>query len=566
MTGFDETVDWVVIGSGAGSMISALKMRNAGKSALVLEKSSWIGGTTAKSGGVMWVPANRFMEPGEDSTAAAIAYLDAVVGDASDASGTSPERRRRYIEEAPAMVDYLVGQGVALERGSHFWPDYYDELPGGCKTSRTVVAKPFNKKELGNYAPLLRQGFLEVPARLDDGMKLPFMKHSWKIKWIFAKIAFAVVTGKLTGKHWTTAGAALQGRMLQAALKAKVDIRVNSPVTEVLTEGGRAIGVVMLQDGKPRRIGARIGILVNAGGFSHNQAMRDRYQPGTSVKWSNAIESDTGDLHIELDRIGGVLAQMEEFVGCPVTMEPGSETSYVKASMQSVTCKPHAILVDQSGARYMNEGGSYELYCKTMLERNQAVPAVPSWAILDSNFMEKYALAGKPGGKPIPQSWIETGYLKQADTIEQLAEIIGIDPKALSSSIKRWNGYVASGRDEDFGRGARAYDNWLGDPFFKDGPNHCMGRIDRAPFYAVQVLPGDVGTYGGVIIDEFARVLQADGAAIKGLYACGVSTASIFGRVYPGAGASIGPSMCFGWLASRHGLGEFDQDMIAVTR
>jgi 3-oxosteroid 1-dehydrogenase len=555
MPGFDETVDWLVVGSGAGSISSGLLMRQAGKSVIVLEKTPFFGGTTAKSGGVMWIPNNRFMDPGEDSPEKATAYLEAVVGDDSDAPGTSKDKRLTYVTEAPRALDFLVSQNVRLERGSKFWPDYYDELPGGCKTSRTVTALPFNKKELGDWASKLRQGFLDVPAKLDDGMKLPFAKHSWAIKRIYAKIALRVVLGKLTGKHWVTAGAGLQGRLLQAGLKAGIDIRLESPVSELMVEQGKVVGVVTLKSGRPWRIGSRLGVLVNAGGFAQNQAMRDKYQPGTRAAWSNTPEGDTGEMHLEMERIGGVLAQMDEMVGFQSTVAPGFDQAFVKPGMQAVTGKPHAILVDQSGMRYQNEGGSYELYCETMLKRNRVVPAIPSWAIMDSQFMEEYEFGGTAGIGKKPKSWIDSGYLKQADTIEQLAKLIKVDPNALKTTVDRWNGFVDKGVDEDFHRGERAYDNWLGDPFFKDGPNKSMGRIEKGPFYAVDVIPGDVSTYGGVVTDTHSRVLRGDGSVIDGLYATGVSTASAMGRVYPGAGASIGPSMVFGYVAAKHAAG-----------
>jgi 3-oxosteroid 1-dehydrogenase len=190
-----------------------------------------------------------------------------------------------------------------------------------------------------------------------------------------------------------------------------------------------------------------------------------------------------------------------------------------------------------------------------MLKRNLAVPAIPSWAIMDSQFMEEYQLCGTAGIKKKPKSWVESGYLKQADTIEELAKLINVDPAALKATVDRWNNFVVKGADEDFHRGERAYDNWLGDPFFKDGPNKSMGRIEKAPFYAVDVVPGDVGTYGGVVTDANSRVLRGDGSPIKGLYATGVSTASPMGRVYPGAGASVGPSMVFGYVAAKHATG-----------
>ncbi|MCW1428182.1 FAD-binding protein [Novosphingobium sp. JCM 18896] len=552
MANFDETFDWVVVGCGGGSMSSALLMRQAGKSVVILEKSPFAGGTTCKSGGVMWLPNNPFMDPGEDSTEKGITYLDAVVGDDADAPGTSHEKRLAYITEGRKMVEFLVKQGVQLRRGSVFWPDYYDEYPGGCKTSRTIVAEPFDKNELGEWAPKLRKGFLEVPVLLDDGMKLPFMTTGKKIGF-FAKTGLKVVLGKLTGKSYVTAGAALQGRMLKAALGAGVDIRVETPVNELIIENGKVVGVVASKDGKPWRVGANLGVLVNAGGFSRNQEMRDKYMPGTNSAWSMTNEADEGDMHREMERHGGVLAQMDQMVGFQMTRAPGWEDEYVAPGAQSITAKPHAILVDQTGVRYLNEGGSYEEYCERMVVRNRTAPAVPSWAVFDRQYLELYPLANGGQGK-IPQKWVETGYLKQAATIEELAKLIDVDPATLKATVDRWNGFVDKGVDEDFHRGERAYDEFLGDPR-REKQFRSLGRIDKGPFYAVDVVPGDVSTYGGVITDVNSRVLRGDGSAIEGLYATGVSTASPMGKVYPGAGASVGPSLTFGWIAAKHAAG-----------
>ena len=547
MSSYDEIFDWVVVGSGAGSMASALVMRHAGKSVLILEKTSFVGGTTAKSGGVIWVPNNRFLaaDEADESAEKAITYLDGVC---EDLPGSSHERRLAYVTEAPKMVDFLVGQGIALERGSNFWPDYYDEAPGGCHTSRTVVAKPFNKKKLGPWEDKLRQGFMPMKVKLDDGMKFAYVGKSWPITWSFLKTGVGMVIGKLLGQHWVTAGAALQGRMLQASLTSGVEIRTDTPVTELIIENGRLTGVSTSNG----RIGATLGVLVNAGGYAQNQAMRDRYMPGTKAIWSNTPEGDTGDLHVEMARIGGVLAQMDQMVGYQTSQMPGYEKGYVRPPMQSVTGKPGAILVDQSGVRYMNEGGSYELYCQTMLERNKTVPAVPSWAIFDATFAAKYPIGGVKM-KKFYAMWRKAGYLKEADTIEGLGAQLGCNPATLRSTIDRWNGFVDTGHDADFNRGHRAYDKWLGDPFH--GPNPALGRIETGPFFAVDVVPGDVSTFGGVVTDALGRVERADGSVIEGLYACGVSSASVMGGVYPGAGASIGPSLTFGFVAAKHAAG-----------
>lgn len=554
MSGFDETFDFVAVGSGGGSMCASLVMRSAGKSAVILEKTDLVGGTTARAGGVMWIPNNPFMRRDgiEDSSDKALSYLNAVIGDASDAPGATSARRRSFVNEAPRMIEFLVSQGVKLTRAS-YWPDYYDELPGGSVPGRTVVAELFNANELGAWQPKLRPNVLPLPAMLEDIMKLQTIKISWKTKLLAAKIGLRAIGARLTGRHWVTGGAALQGRMLQAVLKQGIEIRTGSPVSELIVEDGTVTGVVTVKDGRPWRVGARLGVLVNAGGFSHNQTMRDQYQPGTQTKWSMAMRPDQGEMIEEMMRRGAAIAQMEEFVGYQHTIPPGSENSDIKPPAQSMTAKPHAILVDQSGVRYMNEGGSYMAYCKAMFERHKTVPAVPSWAILDSQYLRKYMLAGTMPGSKKPQRWYDEGYLRKGDTIEELAAQLNMKPATLRATVDRFNGFVAKGRDEDFRRGSRAYDRWLGDPYHK--PSAALGSISAGPFYAVPVVPGDVGTYGGVVTDEFARVLRQDGSVISGLYATGISTASVMGRVYPGAGCSIGPAFTFGYIAAKHAAG-----------
>jgi 3-oxosteroid 1-dehydrogenase len=553
MDNVDETFDFVVVGSGGGSMCSALVMRAAGKSVLILEKTPLIGGTTARSGGVMWIPNNCFMaEAGvEDSFDKAMTYLQATAGRSENAPGASLARLQAYAREGSTMVEFLVAQGIRLARVS-YWPDYYDERPGSSEAGRTVVAELFNLNELGPWKSKLRPNFLAMMAPLDEVLKLRFIKHSWEARMLALKLVLRTVGSKLLGRHYVTAGAALQGRMLQAAVRAGVEFRTESPVSGLIVEDGAARGVVTSKNGKPYRVAARLGVLVNAGGFSHNQQMRDRYQPGTFSNWSQTAEGDTGEMILEMMRHGAAIAQMDEMVGNQISIPPGMENEVIKPVVQGVTAAPHAILVDQSGVRYMNESGSYMAYCKGMLERNRTVAASPSWAVLDSQFIRNYMLANSMPGANKPESWFKEGYLRKADTIEELAHQLKIDPAALRGTVDRFNGFVAQNHDDDFNRGDRAYDRWLGDPFHKQ--NASLGAISEAPFYAVPVYPGDVGTYGGVVTDQHARVVRADGSIIKGLYATGISTASVMGRVYPGAGASVGPSFVWGYVAAQHAL------------
>ena len=447
MSGFDETFDFVVVGSGAGSMCAALIMRTAGKSAVILEKTNLIGGSTCRSGGVMWIPNNPFMKRDgiPDSPEQAAKYLDTLLGEeTTDAPGASRTRRKQFLEQAPRMVQFLQSQGVKLTRVKH-WPDYYDDLPGGSEHGRTVIAELFNINELGPWKARLRPTTIVAPkpaqaANIEEMMQLGLMKHSWRVKFLAFRVVIRGIIAKLTGKQYTAGGAALQGRMLQACLREGVDIRTDSTVSEIIVEGGAVKGVVTVKDGKPWRIGARLGVLVDAGGFTHNQRMRDQYTPGTSVKWTIASPGDTGEMIEEMMRIGAAVAQMEERVGFQTSIVPGTEDADMKAGIQSVTAKPHAILVDQSGVRYMTEGGSYMAYCQGMLERNKTVPAVPSYAIMDSQYMADYMFASRMPGAPIPQMWFDSGYMKKSGTIEGLAQQLKIDPSALKGTVDRWNG------------------------------------------------------------------------------------------------------------------------------
>jgi 3-oxosteroid 1-dehydrogenase len=547
MQDFDEVFDFVVVGSGGGSMCAGLVMRKAGRSVLILEKTDLIGGSTSKAAGVMWIPNNRFMrEDGiEDSHEQAAAYLDSVVGDNDDTPGASRERRQAYLREAPAMVDFLVSQGLKLCRVKS-WPDYYDERPGGNEPGRTVMAQLFNVNELGAWRSKLRPSLFQVAAPMWEAMDLPMFRIGWRGRRALIKMIWRTLSAKLTGKQWATAGEALQGRMLQAALKAGIEIRNNAPVRELVVENGGVVGVVTQKDGRDWRVGVRSGVLLNAGGFAHDQAMLDKYIPNVRSEWSVAAPGDTGDMHKEMIRVGAAMAQMEEMVGNQMTLPP--EVGPQPIQMQ--LAKPHAFLVDQTGVRYMNESGSYMEFCRNMLARHAQVPAVPSWWIMDSQFIERYMLGSSMPGANKPAGWFTSGYLKKADTIEELAKTCGLDPAALKATTDRFNDFAYKGSDADFHRGDRAYDRWLGD--YTHGPNMALGAVEKGPFYAVAVVPGNVGTYGGVVTDAHARVMRPDGSIIAGLYATGTTTASVMGRKYPGAGCSIGPAFTWGYVAAKH--------------
>jgi 3-oxosteroid 1-dehydrogenase len=445
------------------------------------------------------------------------------------------------------MVDFLVSQGLKLRRVP-IWPDYYDFQ--GCSTAgRTVVAELFDANLLGEWRSKLRPNFLPLPANLEEAMLLPHMSRMGAARMALAKIMWRLIISKLRGKRLVAAGAALQGQMLYQALKAGVDIRVNAGVKQLICDGERVTGVVTQQD---RKIGARLGVLINAGGFARNQRMLDKYISGTSTAWTNVAPGDTGEMIEEAVRIGAAVAQMDERIGSPMALPPGA--AGLLPGMQGDVSKPHAIVVDQSGLRYMCEAGSYVDFCVSMIERHKHTPAVPSWLVMDSQYVAKYMLAGTmPGLKSKPKAWFEQGFLRQGNTLAELAAACGLDPATLTATVERFNGYVAQGRDDDFQRGARTYDQWLGDPLH--APSKSLGTLEKGPFYALQVYPGDVSTWGGVVTDAQARVLRADGSCISGLYATGTSAATVMANRTAGAGTSVGPAFTWGYVAALHALG-----------
>jgi 3-oxosteroid 1-dehydrogenase len=548
-----EAFDFIIVGSGGGSMCAALVARSLGKSVLILEKTSLVGGTTSRSGGAMWVPHNCFMirDRIEDSPERAMTYLDHVVGDREDTRGATRERRMTYVREAPLMLEFLLQEGIKFHRYP-YWPDYNDDLPGGLEHGRVVVADLFNVNELGPQKSTLRPNYIPFPASLEDAMRIPLATRTVRAKLTVAKVGMRMATSKLTGKQWIGGGAALQGRMFKRSLQVGVDIRTDAPVERLLADAdGHVIGVRASVGGVKRDFLARDGVLVNAGGFARNQSMRDKYQPGTRADWSVVCSGDTGEMIQEMMGLGAAVAQMDEMVGIQVTLPPDNRE--IHPMVMPELFKPHSIVVDQSGERYLREAQSYQSFCHDMFARNRSVPAIHSWMIMDSQYVGKYMVSENLPWAKLPESWFETGFLVKGETLHALARACKLDPRKLVASVDRFNRFALNGKDEDFHRGDRAYDRFYADPTHKPSPT--LGTIERAPFYAYRVYPGDIGTTGGVVCDVHARVLREDGSVIAGLYATGNSTASVMGRAYPGGGSCVGPSFVWGYVAAKHALG-----------
>lgn len=542
---FDESFDFVIVGSGAGSVPAALATKALGGTSIILEKQDVFGGSTAYSGGVAWIP-NSPLHGSADSEQAGRAYLDALIpGDGGKAAPHA--KREMFLQKGPEAIEFLLDQGIKFILV--LWPDYYPQLPGGHASGRSLMCELFDLNELGEWKDKLGffHGFPRLPVNSWEFKNLTLARRTWPGRIAALRLAARMAADKLTGRVRVGSGNALQGRMLQAALEAGIPIHLSTKMTDLIEEAGHVRGVLVSGPTGLRRIAARRGVLLDTGGFSHNKAMRELHQPKpASTAWTQANPGDTGEAIAMAQALGADVDLMNEAWWTPGSLTPDGR--YAGFHVPGESGKPHIVIVDQSGARIGDESGAYMEFGQRMYARG----AVPAFAILESRALKHYNWGPIMGRKSI-EPFVGSGYLKRADTLEALAGLCGIDPGGLVAEIARFNRFAESGVDEDFQRGASAFGRHMGDPTNK--PNPSLGKIEEGPFYAVTIWPMDVGTSGGLVTDEHARVLRPDGSAIRGLYATGNATAPVVGACYPGAGASIGAGIAFGYVAARHALG-----------
>ncbi|WP_174274467.1 FAD-binding protein [Sphingomonas bacterium] len=549
MTGhWDEETDLIVIGSGGGAFAAALAAVNAGLSVIIFEKGSRFGGSTAMSGGILWLPGNPVLKRtgDSDSIAEGRTYLDALIGQ-TDPSST-PSRREAFLQAIAPMVAMLEGEGLKFY-ACEGYSDYYDDLPGGHSAGRAIGAKMISAKRLGDDRDRLQllPGW-NLPIATDEFAAMSLAARTIKGKIMTLRVAARSLRQKLEGAPLYFRGAALQARMLLAVRKRGIDLRAKSPVAGLIEEDGAITGVrITPKDGEERRVRARRGVLIAAGGYARNPDLRRRHQQlGSGSDWTMANPGDTGDLLTEAIAHGAATAHLDQSWWVPVSLKANGQIAGFHSPQEMQ--KPYCITVNAKGARFVNEGASY-------MELGQAMRAhdgVPAWVVMDARHRRYYPWGAVPP-RVMPGSWLKSGYMKRAGTIEELAAQCGIDAEGLKRTVERFNRFAHAGRDEDFHRGDRAYDRYQADPRVK--PNPSLGAIEQAPFYAVRIVPGDVGTAGGLMADEDGRVLRADGSPIAGLYVTGNASAPVFGSTYPGPGASIAASFVFGYRAARHAAG-----------
>ena len=539
------TVDVLVLGSGVGGLVGALTAKELGLQAVVVEKSARLGGSSAMSGGGIWLPCNPLIESlgVTDTPELARQYLAAVVGDAGPSA--SLERQAAFLEGARDIWTFLQRRQVRLVHSWH--PDYYAQLPGGLNPGRSVESDFVDGRPLGSLLAKLppRVAPLVTLSR-ENGSLYRGMRSLRNIRTIMWAM-LRTISARLQGKELLSMGRGLVGQLLLEIQREQVPVWTESVATEPIVENGRIVAMTVIRGGEATLVRVKRGVLIATGGFARNHEMREQYSPRpVATAWTLANMGDQGD-GIKLGMsVGGATALMDQAWWVPVMyMPPDGRVSFV----QYERCLPGSIIVDSQGKRFFNEAVPYMEAGQRMLQHHGEVPAVPCWLIFDRTFRRRYVF-GARAPWVTPRSWTRSGILKTAGSISELATHCGIDAGGLNETIARFNGFAGSGRDGDFHRGQVPYDRHNGDS--TNEPNPCLAPIVQAPFYAAAIYPGDVGTCGGLLTDQHARVLTAGGAPIDGLYATGNAAAPVSGTIYPGAGMSIAASMVFGRRAVQH--------------
>lgn len=548
MTQWDYETDLLVVGSGGGGMTAALVGKLGGLNALILEKTEYFGGSTALSGGTVWVPENYVMaEAGlPDSYEQAALYLETIIGER-----IPRVKQQAYLHASREMLAYLRDHTQVKFQLTPGYTDYYPELPGGTLGGRGVEPIPINGKQLGDEFKHLRPSIFEAPLGLaltsKEYRQVGMLTSTLEGLLAGMKIGLRAAYCAVAGIKLLTLGQALAARLRLSLLDAQVPIWISTPVDELIVENQRVVGARAAKDGQQIRIKANAGVVLAAGGFPLNEAMREKYHPHPiTADWTSASPGNTGDAIQMGQAIGGTLDLMEDAWWGPASIPPASVPFFHVGER----AYPGGIIVNSQGKRFMNESAPYVDAVKEIYRHNhEHSRTIPSHFIMDQRFKNKYIFGTLFPLVSIPKEYLDSGYFVKADTLEELADKIEISAQGLKETVERFNQFAATGSDKDFNRGESAYDRYYGDPTVK--PNPCLAPVKKPPFYSVKIYPGDIGTKGGLVTDEHARVLLGDGNIIPGLYAVGNTSASVMGNSYPGPGGTIGPAMTFGYIAAK---------------
>jgi succinate dehydrogenase/fumarate reductase flavoprotein subunit len=551
----DTTVDLLVVGSGSG-LAAALAAADLGLSVLIVEKSSFVGGSTARSGGALWLPHSQVLDGAGagDTAERAQTYLDAVV------DGTaSAQRSAAFLAHVGATVDLLRRTTPMRLFWAKDYSDYHPEAPGGSAAGRTCECRPLDTAVLGEYRAKLRPGVMEVkvpmPTTGADYRWLNLMaKVPRKGLPLVAKRLAQGVGGLLMGRHYAAGGQALAAGLFAGVLKAGTPIWLDTTLTGLVTDNdGGVTGAVVDHGGRSVTITARHGVVLAAGGFDHHMDMRRKFQSDSLADHASlGAETNTGDAIRLGQDVGAAIDLMDQSWWFPAVAALPDGAPKVMLAERSL---PGCFIVDQTGRRFVNESTDYMSFGQRILQRERAGDPVESmWIIFDQQYRNSYVFAAELFPRmPIPQHWYDAGIAHRADSFSQLAREIGLPEAHFIATVERFNEMSKAGQDSDFERGRSAYDRYYGDLTVTPNPN--LRALERGPFFAVKMVLSDLGTCGGLRADDRARVLREDGTPISGLYAIGNTAANAFGATYPGAGATIAQGLVYGYLAAHDAAG-----------
>jgi 3-oxosteroid 1-dehydrogenase len=544
------SVDLLVVGSGTG-MAAALAADELGMSVLIVEKSSYVGGSTARSGGALWLPAGPVLrEAGaDDSAERAAAYLDSVV------AGTAPpQRSASFLAHVSPTVEMLRRTTPLQFFWARDYSDYHPEQPGGSAAGRTCECHPFDTSILGAYRTRLQPGVMEA--------SLPIPTTGADYRWMnlvirmprkgiptFAKRIAQGVGGRLIGRRYAAGGQGLAAGLFAGVLRAGIPVWTDTALVRLTGDDNRVTGAVVEHAGRAVTIVARRGAVLATGGFDHNMDMRWKFQSESlGANLSLGAVANTGDGIRTGQELGAGIDLMDQAWWFPaVAPLPGRPPTVMLAERSLPGC----LIVDEHGRRFVNESTDYMSFGQRLLELERCgSPVETMWFVFDQQYRNSYVFGAELFPRMrLPRAWYDEGIANRAASLAELGARMGVDGREFHATMARFNENASAGEDPDFGRGRSNYDRYYGDPTITPNPN--LRALRKGPFYAVRMVLSDLGTCGGLKADERGRVLREDGTVVAGLYAIGNTAANAFGTTYPGAGATIAQGLVYGYIAAK---------------